>query len=186
MSAPVETRRLGQICPVCGKPLTVGSCADGACRPAAAGLREDSPGVFSHIPLPEVLGRSRDGTGPKSDGAAGHRFGSEFDLLLHTPLDESVRLPVLGRWSARNGRVLRKPGFDGEYGVIRSRGGRTERLAGQESLFGDGLTIQRTRTKQTGALALPAADDRENARFPGKNRQSQPGAWPPPPPPSIR
>ena len=56
----------------------------------------------------------------------------------------------------RSGRVIRKPGYDGEYGVIRVfEEGELARLAGQGSLFGEGPTVRRAR-KETQALALPA------------------------------
>ncbi len=164
---PLETRRLGRTCPVCGKPLTVGvlhrvmELADRE-RPL---YREDSPEVFSLIPLPEVLGEIMR-TGPASKkvmelyGRTIARFGSEFVLLLHTPLDEIRQAsPVLGEAveRMRNGRVIRRPGFDGEFGVIRVfEEGELDRLAGQGSLFGDGPAVRRTRKKETQALALPA------------------------------
>ena len=164
---PLETRRLGLTCPVCGKPLTVGvlhRVMELADREQPL-YREDSPEVFSLIPLPEVLGEIL-GTGPASKkvmeqyGRTIARFGSEFDLLLHTPLDEIRQAsPILGEAveRMRSGRVIRKPGYDGEYGVIRVfEEGELARLAGQESLFGDGPAVRRARKKETGALALPA------------------------------
>jgi uncharacterized protein (TIGR00375 family) len=145
---PAETRRLGLACPVCGKPLTVGvshrvmELADRD-RPL---YRDDSPRVFSLIPLPEVLGEII-GTGPASKKVMEQyrrsiaRFGSEFNLLLQTPLEEiRHEAPILGEAMARmrSGRVIRKPGFDGEYGVIRVfEEGEVARLAGHGSLFGE-------------------------------------------------
>ncbi len=85
-STPTETRRLGLTCPVCGKPLTVGvlhrvmELADRE-RPL---YREDSPRVFSLIPLPEVLGEIL-GVGTclqKGDGALRPR---------HRPLRLGIR-----------------------------------------------------------------------------------------------
>jgi DNA helicase II / ATP-dependent DNA helicase PcrA len=169
---PQETRRLGLACPVCGKPLTVGvlhrvmALADRE-QPL---YREDSPRVFSLIPLPEVLGEIL-GVGPASKkvmeqyGRAIARFGSEFDLLLHAPPEEIRQAsPILGEAveRMRGGRVIRKPGFDGEFGVIRLfEEGEIERLAGQGSLFGDGPTLRAARKKETGLLTWPALlDDR--------------------------
>lgn len=170
-----ETRRLGLTCPVCGKPLTVGvlhrvmELADRE-RPL---YRGDSPLVFSLIPLPEVLGEIM-GVGPASKkvmelyGRAIARFGSEFDLLLHTPLDEIRQAsPILGEAvdRMRSGRVIRRPGFDGEYGVIRVfEKGELARLAGQGSLFGDEQAARRARKKETSTLALPASPTLEGDR----------------------
>ena len=167
---PVESRRLGLRCPVCGRPLTVGvyhRVMELADREQPL-YREDSPEVFSLIPLPEVLGEIV-GTGPASKGVMEQysrviaRFGSEFNLLLHAPLDEiSQASPVLGEavGRMRSGRVIRKPGFDGEYGVIRVFGeGELERLKGQGSLFGDGPPARRGRRKKTGAIALPDVEN---------------------------
>ena len=192
---PLETRRLGLTCPVCGKPLTVGvlhRVMELADREQPL-YREDSPEVFSLIPLPEVLGEIL-GTGPASKkvmeqyGRTIARFGSEFDLLLHTPLDEIRQAsPILGEAveRMRSGRVIRKPGYDGEYGVIRVfEEGELARLAGQESLFGDGPAVRRARKKETGALALPALPASPTLEGDGtgcaiprrKNRRPQPGA----------
>lgn len=146
---PTETRRLGLRCPVCGKPLTVGvshRVMELADREQPL-YRDDSPQVFSLIPLPEVLAEII-GVGPASKAVMKQyhrciaRFGSEFNLLLHAPLEEiSHEAPILGEALARmrSGRVIRKPGFDGEYGVIRVfEDGEVVRLAGQGSLSGDG------------------------------------------------
>lgn len=126
---PVETRSLSLLCPVCGKPLTVGvhhrvmELADRR-QPLFA---PDAPRVFSLIPLPEVLGELC-GVGAASKevmrlyALAIARFGSEFNLMLHTPLEEiSHHAPLLGVAIARirGGRVIRQPGYDGEFGVIR-------------------------------------------------------------------
>lgn len=164
---PAESRRLGLRCPVCHRPLTVGvyhrvmELADRE-KPL---FRDDSPEVFSLIPLPEVLGEII-GAGPASKGVMEQysrtieRFGSEFNLLLQAHLDEIRQAsPVLGEavGRMRTGRVIRKPGFDGEYGVIRVfEEGEVELLAGQGSLFGDGPP--RRRKRKTGAMALPALE----------------------------
>lgn len=145
---PAETRRLGSICPVCNRPLTVGvyhRVMELADRQEPV-YGADAPEVFSLIPLPEVLGEIL-GVGAASKavmqayGRVIGRFGSEFDLLLHTPLEEiGSYSPLLGEAvrRIRDGQVIRQPGYDGEYGVIRVFGaGEQERLFGQEGMPGE-------------------------------------------------
>jgi len=163
---PLETQRLGLTCPVCGKPLTVGVChrvLELANRTKPL-YRQDSPGVFSLIPLPEVLGEIL-GTGPGSKKVAElygriiARFGSEFHLLLNVPPEEILQAsPLLGEAveRMRSGRVIRKPGYDGEYGVIRVfEEGELESLAGQGSLFGDRPKVRGAGKKSAEAPTLP-------------------------------
>jgi len=164
---PAETRRLQLRCPVCDKPLTVGVChrvMELADREQPL-YRNDSPQVFSLIPLPEVLGEII-GAGSASKGVMEQyrrciaRFGSEFNLLLHALLEE-VRheVPILGEAleRMRRGRVIRKPGFDGEYGVIRVfEEGEVAQLAGQGGLFDDGppLRIKRKKSRDPAAFSI--------------------------------
>jgi DNA helicase-2/ATP-dependent DNA helicase PcrA len=126
---PGETKRLGLACPVCNKPLTVGVHH----RVMELADREkplyppDAPGVFSLIPLTELLGELL-GAGRATKRVMAEysrciaRFGSEFNLLLHASLEEiGNHAPLLGEaiGRMRGGRVIRRPGYDGEYGAIR-------------------------------------------------------------------
>ena len=126
---PRQTEDHGGICPVCGRPVTVGvlnrilELADRKepLRPP------DHPDFVSLVPLPELLSELLS-VGPKSKTVQRRycrllaQFGPELTILRHTPVEElrqhwSLLGEAVGRM--RSGRVQRQPGFDGQYGVIR-------------------------------------------------------------------
>lgn len=125
---PGETISRGGICPVCGKPLTVGvlhRVMDLADRKEPK-QPADAPGYASLIPLPEIISEII-GVGSKSKkvmnfyGRLIARFGSELDVLQEVPLEALAKVSTplaegIGRM--RHNEVYRKPGFDGEFGVI--------------------------------------------------------------------
>ncbi|BCS51720.1 endonuclease Q family protein [Geobacter sp. SVR] len=155
---PDETRRLELCCPVCRKPVTVGvhhRVMELADREQPL-FGDAAPQVFSLIPLPEVLADIT-GMGPASKrvmrcyAEAIRRFGSEFAVLMHAPLEEiashsAVLAEAVGRM--RSGRVIRRPGFDGKYGEIRVfADGELDRLGLSGSVFGEkhaNLRLKRT------------------------------------------
>ncbi|MBO0892874.1 MAG: hypothetical protein J2O39_00725, partial [Acidimicrobiales bacterium] len=144
---PAETRRLDGRCPVCTKPLTVGVLhrvevlADDppGRRPPAR------PGFRSLIQLPEIVGELLGvGAGAKSVArqVAGlvERLGPELAILESVPLDEVAAvgssLLVEGLTRLREGRVLRRAGYDGVYGEIRLfRPEEVEGPGGTQALF---------------------------------------------------
>ncbi len=125
---PRETIAAGGICPVCGKPVTVGvlnrimSLADRETpvRPP------EHPGFESLVPLPEILSEIL-GVGPGTKKVRAvyvnllRTFGSEMEILRTVPPQElrkfSPVLPEAVR-RMRSGRVIRNSGYDGAYGTI--------------------------------------------------------------------
>ncbi len=128
---PAETRAHNGLCPVCGKPVTVGvlhrveALAD---RPEGA-VKPNALPYHSLIPLPEVLAEFlgvRSATGKRVQREYERllaALGPEFAILLDLPLEDIARAsgPRLaeGIGRMRRGEVLVEPGYDGEFGVIR-------------------------------------------------------------------
>jgi DNA helicase-2/ATP-dependent DNA helicase PcrA len=146
---PEETRAHDGACPVCGEPLTVGVLhrietladrpADRVAPPPKAGA------VLSLVPLTEILGEL-EGTGPASKSVEQRyerlltRLGPELEILESVPVEDTAGAdsPVLAEAIARlrKGQVIREPGYDGEYGVIRLfEPGELRRRAGGGLLF---------------------------------------------------
>jgi DNA helicase-2/ATP-dependent DNA helicase PcrA len=127
---PAETERHKGLCPVCGKPVTVGvmnRVAQLADRPEGFSPAGRQP-FFSAIPFAEVLSEILK-AGPSSKKvqeayrAILQKVGPEFHVLLEAPLDELKRvggeLLAEGIRRMRAGEVRLQAGYDGEYGVVR-------------------------------------------------------------------
>ena len=144
---PYQSRELSEICPECGKPMTIGVLSrviDLADRRTAV-YPKGSPDVYSLIPLTEILSEIV-GVGPNSKTVAGHyfkcieRFGSELNVLTKIPVAElaagysTLLAEAVSR--VRNNVVIRKSGYDGEFGVISVfEKGEKDSLAGQDEIF---------------------------------------------------
>jgi DNA helicase II / ATP-dependent DNA helicase PcrA len=146
---PKETIKNKGLCPVCGKPVTVGVMArveELADRPEGEKAKRWRP-YHSMIPLSEIIGDCI-GVGPASnkvEQAFWHcirNVGSEFGILLDAPIDKIEKAGgeriAEGIRRVRNGEVTLKAGYDGDYGIIsifsdKERG----QKKWQTSLFGD-------------------------------------------------
>jgi DNA helicase-2/ATP-dependent DNA helicase PcrA len=141
---PKETRAYGNLCPSCGKPLTIGVLhrVEELSDRETPKLKKD---FFSLIPLPEILSEIFDcGPATKKVGAVYEdlllALGPELKILMHVPLKdiETAGGVLLSTAIARmrQGQVIREEGYDGEYGTIRLfEEGEKPELAGQTALF---------------------------------------------------
>jgi len=145
--SPEETRSLGGLCPVCGRPVTVGVMArviELADR--SNGFRPPEAAPFiSLIPLDELLGEVFQ-CGPqtkkvqKAAEELYRKLGPELFVLRQAPLEDIARigggLLAEGLGRMRQGRVYIEAGYDGEFGrVSLFEPGERARLAGQKELF---------------------------------------------------
>jgi ATP-dependent DNA helicase UvrD/PcrA len=130
--SPKETLAHGGRCPVCGEALTIGvehrvemlaDRGEGEARPPAT-----AGAVANLVPLPEILSELA-ATGVASRAVtAGYdqaiaKLGAELTILQSVPVEDIARAgsPLLAEaiTRLRAGQVIREPGYDGEYGVIR-------------------------------------------------------------------
>ena len=129
--SPGETRRHDGLCPVCGKPLTVGvmhRVEDLADRGAEAAPPATAGAMQSLVPLPEILSEIHQ-VGAKSKRVAQAyesllgRLGPELPLLNALPLEDiapaSSSLVAEAVSRLRRQEVIRQAGYDGVYGTIR-------------------------------------------------------------------
>ena len=144
---PAQTLDANEICPVCGRKLTVGvlhrveKLAD-----RAEGDRPEVAMPFENlIPLPEIIGSVLQ-VGPTSKRVqtvyeqmlATH--GAELKILRELPIEKIAKTgdPLIaeGIRRMREGEVHIDPGYDGVYGKIQVFSDEDRaRLSGQETLF---------------------------------------------------
>ena len=142
-----ETKKYNGICPVCGKPLTIGVLSrveELADRPE--GFKPENAIPFkSLIPLEEIIAEVL-GVGVGTKGVEKEyknligKFGSELGILLDIPLSDlkSETLPEISEAISRvrEGKIRVEPGYDGVYGKIRIFSeGKKKKISGQKSLF---------------------------------------------------
>jgi len=168
---PAQTVKENGICPQCGRPLTIGvlyRVMELADRDSPV-YPDGAPAVHSLVPLPELLSELLN-VGPATKKVAAvygrliNEFGSEFKLLLETPIPDIASVsPTLAKavGRVRENRVIRRPGFDGAFGLIRVFSDEERAaLGGQLNLFG--ITPARQRKKK----------DKAKPVFPVKSTQN--------------
>jgi DNA helicase-2/ATP-dependent DNA helicase PcrA len=128
--SPLDTLQHDEICPVCGKKITVGVMN----RVAQIADRDDileRPNrhpYFSLMPLKEIISEL-EGVSPDSNKVDKHyrqllnKAGSEFNIILNYDIDDvkTIAGEVLAEAvrRMRNREVYIQEGFDGEYGIIK-------------------------------------------------------------------
>jgi uncharacterized protein (TIGR00375 family) len=145
---PRESMKTGDLCPKCGKKLTIGvlhRVEELADRPSGEGR----PGRIPYknlVPLNEIIAEAL-GKTPECQGVWDlyfrfiHEFGDEHAILTDVPVADLARVAPDKVAEAvdrmRKGQVSIAPGHDGEYGRIRifGDGSQAEACTPQLSLF---------------------------------------------------
>ncbi len=149
--APAESRKQNNMCPACGRELTIGvlnRVEELADRPpfdkSTGGKPEGAIPFKSLIPLQEIIAEALHmGVVAKQCRAEYEKlisaFGNEFAVLLTAESKElqAAALPEIaqGILQVREGRVSIEPGYDGEYGKIAIFKKGENRPTSQKQLF---------------------------------------------------
>ncbi len=128
--SPKESKKYNNVCPNCGKPLTVGvlnRVEELADREQGLKPKEIIP-FRSLVPLVEIIAEAI-GQTPATKRVAEEyqnlikKFGNEFNILLNTSYQnlQTSTLPEIaeGIKRVREGKVHIEPGYDGVFGKIR-------------------------------------------------------------------
>ena len=127
--SPRETRKHKNLCPVCGKRLTVGvmnRVEELADRPEGAVSPKAIPALHT-VPLDEIIAEAL-GVGPNASSVEKEylrlveKGGAEFNILLELSPEElsSFTPPNIleGILRVREGRLRINPGYDGVFGKV--------------------------------------------------------------------
>jgi len=145
--SPQESRKYKNICPTCGRLLTIGvlnrveALAD---RPEGYKLENAIP-FKSLVPLEEIIAEGMGVNVKTKQGDLEYenlikKFGNEFNILLEVTREEleKATLPEIaeGIIRIREGKVSINPGYDGVYGKIKIfSDGEQKNLSKQGMLF---------------------------------------------------
>jgi len=145
--SPKESKKYNNICPKCGKPLTIGvlnRVEELADRPEGF-ILESAPTYKNLIPLDEIIADALRSTVVSKRVAEEYKnlikkVGNEFNAILRASRSdlEMATLPEIaeGIMRVREGRVNIAPGYDGTYGKISIFGKEeTKTKINQKTLF---------------------------------------------------
>ena len=144
--SPQEAMKTNNICPVCGKRVTIGVLhrLEGLADREEGYVDKMSPSFKSVVPLSEIIGEALE---VSADSIKVEReyfqlvknFGTEFHILLEmSEEDLKQNLPeriARGIINVRRGSVELLAGYDGEYGKVKIFGAKDERGEKQLSFF---------------------------------------------------
>jgi len=128
--SPQETKKYNGICPVCGKPLTIGvlSRIEELADQPEGFVPENHIPFKSLVPLDEIIadvlsqGVSTKAVEQEYKNLI-EKFGSEFNVLLDVSRKDLATATqpeiVEAIVRVREGKVIREPGYDGVYGKIK-------------------------------------------------------------------
>lgn len=143
---PKETKKNGDICPVCRRPLTVGvmhrveelaktpSFPDEVSKTNANGVKwvidpsKNHPPFVKLVPLNEIVAEALFSTVSSQKvkllyDELCEKFGSELNVLLKTPVNdiekEAGPRVAEGVNRVRGGNIVIAPGYDGQYGIVK-------------------------------------------------------------------
>lgn len=145
--SPAETKKVKGLCPVCGRPLTIGvlNRVDELADRSGGQMPANAVPFKSLVPLQEIIAEAF-GTSPLSKRVEEEyqgmvdKFGSEFNILLETSREElgASALPEIaeGILRVREGKVTMEPGYDGVFGKIKALSHESQKASfKQKSLF---------------------------------------------------
>ena len=124
-----ESKKYNNVCPVCGKPLTLGVAhriADLADKEEGF-IPKDAIPYKSLIPLKEIIAEAFDcGANTKKVALEYDKLikdlRNEFNILLNVSLEELQKIAqpqvAEGIIRARQGKVIIEPGYDGVFGKV--------------------------------------------------------------------
>lgn len=144
--SPEETKKLGTICSVCGRKLTVGVMhrVEELANRSIGYQPKNRPPYKMLVPLMEILSEAS-GVGVSSQTVETEynrlveKFQSEFDVLLRINPLEVAKVAgekvAQGIKRVREGKIVVDPGYDGVFGTVKIWGEKETEKKKQMSLF---------------------------------------------------